>query len=881
MNELEWSERMTQDIVLSLNNPDANLETVGGKGASLTLLVKAGFPVPDGFHITTRAYRQFVAENQLQSKIDEVLETVDFQKPSTLENASQSIQNAFIQAEIPDDIASSIVGAYGDLKGSKPAVAVRSSATAEDLPTASFAGQQESFLNVIGANQVLEAVKKCWASLWTSRAIGYRDRQNIEHGKVALAVVIQQLVNAEVAGILFTVNPKDGNPNQMQISAAWGLGDAVVGGRVNSDDFVVDKKTGDLVSEQISRKEIMTVRTNGTVEDQTVPQNMRDVPSLQQQDLHELVRNGTEIEALYERPMDIEWAMADGKIWILQARPITGLPEVYVPSPEDWELPTEGGRYMRASIVDMMPDPLSPLFRTMGTSIYNQAIYEMMIEISGTEASFPEDVIIPIQDYAFMRVNFSAREWWAMLVKMFPGIFKGIRNGPDHFRDFALPRYKQHVERLSDTALKELRADQIWRDAHELTKAAMDHLAILQVDTLGAAAGSEGLFTTLYNRFMKQDQDPPAPAFVMGFDNIPIQSEKSLYDIAQWAADQRELSAFLQKTPKKDLRTILTSAEPPTEVPAQLWEEFRRRLYTHLDTFGYILFDLDFAKPVPCEDPGPELETIKMYLRGEGNDPYERHSRLGQRRIQATEDLQARARGLRGWAVRKALGWAQSVGEVREDSIASIGLAYPRLRALFRELGGRMVAADAIREPEDIFWLEESEIEPLIPTIDEGGPLPGMMDRVEERKKVHKAETRILPPTQLPPSDKYMGIPIEVFVPGEGGVEGDRLKGVGASAGKVSGPACVLHGPEDFDRMKPGGILVAKLTTPAWTPLFAMAGAVVTDIGGPLSHGSIVAREYGIPAVLGTGSATRIIEFGQLITVDGDTGYVILNPTSE
>jgi pyruvate,water dikinase len=153
-----------------------------------------------------------------------------------------------------------------------------------------------------------------------------------------------------------------------------------------------------------------------------------------------------------------------------------------------------------------------------------------------------------------------------------------------------------------------------------------------------------------------------------------------------------------------------------------------------------------------------------------------------------------------------------------------------------------------------------------------------MQETIEARKKLRQAEGRVMPPTQIPPSDTYMGIPVDVFVPGEGSTEGDRLKGVGASAGKVTGTAYVLHGPEDFDLMEQGGILVAKLTTPAWTPLFAMAGGVVTDIGGPLSHGSIVAREYGIPAVLGTGAATRLIESGQQITVDGDAGYVILLP---
>jgi phosphohistidine swiveling domain-containing protein len=216
------------------------------------------------------------------------------------------------------------------------------------------------------------------------------------------------------------------------------------------------------------------------------------------------------------------------------------------------------------------------------------------------------------------------------------------------------------------------------------------------------------------------------------------------------------------------------------------------------------------------------------------------------------------------------------MAQVREDSVASIGLAYPRLRELLKELGRRMMEADALQEPADIFWLEASEIVNSLAALDDGKTLPSMQERIVARKAELKAAKKLMPPTQLPPSDTYMGLPIQAFVPGEGGQEGDKLKGVAASAGQVTGTACVLHGPEDFDQMRPGAILVAKMTTPAWTPLFAMAGGVVTDIGGPLSHGSIVAREYGIPAVLGTGAATRVIKSGQRITVDGDAGFVSL-----
>ena len=882
---------MTDKLVLPLNDLGANLEAVGGKGASLARMINAGLPVPDGFHITTEAYRRFVAENDLQAAIDGALSQIDPEKPATLEEASTQIRQAFLAAPIPQDSAAAIVGAYGDLSGTNPAVAVRSSATAEDLPEASFAGQQESYLNVGGAENVLEATRKCWSSLWTARAIGYRARQTIDSEDVALAVVVQELVPAEVAGILFTVDPIHGNRSQVQVSAAWGLGDAVVGGRVTPDDYLVDKETGRVLRHQVADKEVMTVRVgkqrggikqrgvDGATVDQPVSQNLRSVAVLQGGDLKELARLGVEIEALYGRPMDVEWALADGKIAIVQARPITALPEAAVPPTDQWELPEPKDRFMRTSIVDFMPDPLSPLFSTMGLSAYNRGLIQMMLEVMNTDkTSFPDDTLVTINDYAYMRVNFSAKAWWEMLSKLAPRLVKLIRNGPDHFREVALPEYEERISKLDKNPVAGMTAVDIWRDAHELIYEAVYFLSILQVDTLGASAGSEGLFTSIYNRFYHQNGSPQASTYLMGFDTTPIRSEKSLYDLAMRALEQPALAGYLLENDAKTIAAALGEMEPPAEIEPAIWADWWLRFDTHQKTFGHILYDLDFARPVPAEDAAPSIEVIKMYVRGEGTNPHERQERLEHEREQAVEKLRESARGLRGWAVRKALGWATSMAEVREDSIAAIGLAYPRLRELLHELGRRLAEAGAIAEAEDIYWLEEAEIEERLQALEAGESLTPMTGLVEERKQTRRAEQKIMPPTQLPYSKTYLGIPIEVFIPGEGQKEegAGRLKGVGASGGKVTGEACVLHGPGDFDQMKQGGILVAKLTTPAWTPLFAMAGGVVTDIGGPLSHGSIVSREYGIPAVMGTAAATRVIQSGQTITVDGDGGYVYL-----
>jgi phosphohistidine swiveling domain-containing protein len=867
----------SSEYVRPLADPRATLETVGGKGASLARLASAGLPVPDGFNLTTAAYRHFLYVNGLQEQILSKLEVVDLDRPSTLESAAREIQVAFRQGQIPRELVSAIIEAYTALPGQNPAVAVRSSATAEDLPGASFAGQQETFLNVSGADAVLEATQKCWASLWTARAISYRARRGIGPDEVALAVVIQLLVSAESAGIMFTVNPVNGARDQVAINAAWGLGETVVGGRVNPDTIIVDKETAAVAQRQTADKQVMTVRVNDGTAEQPVPENLRRVPVLSDEAAAELAQLGVQIEQLYEQPMDVEWALSDGEFAILQARPVTGLPQVIIPPPDEWELPDPKGRYMRTSTIDFMPDPLSPLFASMGVPVYNECLERVLTDITGSKGkTFQKELIITIKDYAYMRVNFSVGEWWALLSKLAPRIPGLIRKGPKHFREEALPEYQEKVAELECKPLAELPTGEIWQEARELMHAAAYHLSVLQVDTLGAAAGSEGLFTAIYNRFFQQEGDPQASTFLMGYDSTPIRSEKSLYDLAKWALEQPSLSDYVLETDAAKIADALSSTETPAGVTPAAWAGWKQRVDTHLQSFGHILYDLDFAKPIPAEDPTPQFEALKMTTRGEGVNPHERQARLERRREQATEQLLQRARGLRGWALRKALGWAQSLAEVREDSIASIGLAYPGLRELLKELGQRMARAGAITRPTDIFWLEAAEIEDRLDALDTGDQLEPMQEVINDRKKTRQAEGKVMPPTQLPYSKTYMGIPVEVFIPGEGGQEGDQLKGVGASAGKVTGVACVLRGPEDFDKMKQGGILVAKQTTPAWTPLFAMASGIVTDIGGPLSHGSIVAREYGIPAVLGTGAATRIIQSGQKITVDGDAGTVIL-----
>jgi phosphoenolpyruvate synthase/pyruvate phosphate dikinase len=868
---------MTHKYIIHLSESQATLAVVGGKGTSLARLYAAGLPVPDGFNITTEAYRKFVRGNDLQNVVREAMAAIDTSKPASLEAASSRIRERFMAALIPPEIASEVINAYSDLPGQNPAVAVRSSATAEDLPEASFAGQQETYLNVNGPAAVLEATKKCWASLWTARAIGYRARQNIDPDLVALGVVVQLLVPAEASGILFTANPVNGNPKQVVINAAWGLGEAVVGGMVTPDTLVMDKVNGHIIDQTIADKRVMTVGVNGGTQEQPVPDSLKQVPVLDHEAASALNRFAIRIEKLYERPMDIEWALADGKLYIVQARPITALPTPQATEAFEWGLPDPKGHYMRSSIVELLPDPLSPLFATLGMQAIQDGINRMMQDLFNIKPELLTDFMLTIDGYAYQKASFTTYQWWVILSRMIPSFGRMLREGVPYWRNVAHPRYVEVTDRWREKNITGLKPGELFTGINELMDAFAHHLAALMASTMGPSAGSEGLFTKVYEKTALRPGDPSAPTFLMGFESIPIKAEMALFDLAQWCERKPGLCAYLTATPRAVIAAKWDRDDPPAEVSTEDWHEWQVRFRDYLNHYGYSIYDMDFSKPLPLDDPGPIIENLKIFISGEGKNPYKRQQTYAERREAAVANARARLRGIKRWSFEKALKWAQSQAPLREDGIAEIGLAYPALRRMLKELGNRFVAAGAIQHPDDIYWLEADEVRSAVLALEHGETLENKGRAIQERKALWQMRKQLSPPPQLPPGKKLLGMDVEgILAMSSDGPQGNTIRGVAASPGKVTGIACVLHGPEDFDQMQAGGILVASITTPAWTPLFALASGIVTDIGGPLSHGSIVAREYGIPAVLGTGVATRFIQNGQCITVDGNTGVVTL-----
>jgi pyruvate,water dikinase len=361
---------------------------------------------------------------------------------------------------------------------------------------------------------------------------------------------------------------------------------------------------------------------------------------------------------------------------------------------------------------------------------------------------------------------------------------------------------------------------------------------------------------------------------MLGLDTVVLRSEKSLFDIASWMRANPALADYALQTPSEQLVADFGRETPADALPTDIWAEWLQRLQRHLHKFGRTAYEFDFANPTPQEAPGPVLDAIKAYLAGAAEDPYRRQREALKKRMRATQAVLERVGWPRKGLFLKLLRWAQDTGPMREDSIFDMGMGHPLVRRMFAELGRRFADGGAIRQADDIYWLEKTEVEELAAALERGMALPDLAERIPARKEQWQSHLKVVPPLILPERSRWS----RLFHGGEAETKDGKLvlKGVGTSGGHITAPACVLFGPEDFGKLKPGDVLVAVTTTPAWTPLFAQAAAVVTDIGGPLSHSSIVAREYGIPAVMAARSATRSIHTGQMVTVDGSAGTVTL-----
>jgi pyruvate,water dikinase len=865
-----------------------DLPLVGGKGANLGELTRAGLPVPPGFCLTAAAYQDFIAAAGLAEPIAAILANLDVDDADDVAGRSAAIRQLITGQLVPRAMAQQILAAYGQLAGqlgvgaatSLP-VAVRSSATAEDLPNASFAGQQDTYLHVRGEDALLERVAACWASLWTARAVTYRVRQSFDHSQVALSVVVQAMIDAEIAGILFTANPVNANRAEMVINASWGLGEAIVSGMVTPDTVTVRKADGAVLSRQIAAKERMIVSVpTGGIATVAMPLAQRDAAALSDLQVAGLVTLGQQVESHYRAPMDIEWAYARGRFYLLQARPITTL-AAQVKTP---------GEFSRTMFVELFPSALTPGF---GSVI--KPLFTNMLEFSFTTLGFtlPQDKealsIFYGQPYfsldyinaALQPLSPPVRERLAAQIispfgrheqemrgelsrpylGMAAHMIHFLRRLPGELRS-VLERYRSAIDAAQRLPLHSLSDEEIV--AHIRRLVLQDGSEILNYDFLMIAliGVTYQVLGSLLKPYYGERVEEVRAKLISGVTgNVTMETNKRLWDLAQIAKASPVVSQLL-------------SAHEPAEVLPVLAHEpaardFLAALDDFLGSFGHREIRMDVAYPTWGEDPAPVLGFVRSYLDADAaQSPHRQQERLVQERNALTAEVRERMRGtVKGRLVLPLFNWVLRETQLhtreRDTIHFEITRLFPPMRAMLHELGSRWTQEGLLAAPDDIYFMSLDQV------TANASALQPMHEVAATGRAAYAANQSRRWPDIIRNGQEIWRDGGAAEAAGDG-----QWQGVAGSPQVASGVARVIRGPHEFHSLRRGEILVAPSTDPAWTPLFALAGAVVTEVGGILSHGAIVAREYGIPAVMGVRGITQAVATGQTITVDGNRGWV-------
>ena len=844
-------------VVMALDDPAAVLETVGGKGASLARLARAGFPVPPGFDVTTGAYLDFVERGLLREPIVAAISAVDVTDPVTLEVASEQISALFVSRAMPDATAIAIVGAYAAL-GDDVVVAVRSSGTSEDLPGMSAAGQQDTYLNIRGADNVLDAVRRCWASLWTARAIGYRASDGVVGGQAQMGVVVQQFVPADAAGVLFTVNPAGGRPDQVVLNASWGLGEAVVGGRVTPDIVVVNRADGGIIDYQVGSKAVMTVPAGTGTREQETPAALRDTPVLTAGEASELARVGLAIEDLYGQPVDVEWARAEHKLFVVQARPVTGLTAAAGPA-EQWNDSLDGDYlWSNGNLGEALPDVMTPA------------------TWSFVELFMPREISPPtlpgyrgwgrVGGRFYMNVTMSASLGRVAgisvrrFVRLSEPVF-GKLPPPPEIPLIRLPRWTVIRLMVPVFATTMRRARRNHKRLSEFVAAAPD-----RCDGLRAEVQRADVPSALADAWHSQVQ----PFFLEAADMLSASGAvgaRALLALPnRLAALVGEADAAILLSGQVAGDAQLASLGPLTGLAQLARGDINRatfaRLYGHRGSH-----EIEVSVPRPAEDAGwidRQLAAVKDTSRSAGD-------------LLASQEVARRAVWDRlGQQPRKAAAaraivtrWAQAV-HAREGARSELARAFWLLRTWLLRAGELTAHGD------DLFFLSLPEILEVL----HGAESP--LSAVPGRKATYEMYCA-LPPYPALIRGRFDPVRWAADPNRAAGYYDERgtiaptddtVTGLAGASGVAEGVARVISQVEDAAQLGDGEILVTTVTNIGWTPIFPRAGAVVTDVGAPLSHAAIVARELGIPAVVGCGNATTQLHSGDRIRVDGGKGTV-------
>ena len=741
-----------------------------------------------------------------------------------------------------------IGAAYAELGGG--AVAVRSSATAEDLPGAAFAGQQDTYLNVLGEDAVVQAVADCWASLWTDRAVAYRQRHRIDPRGLAIAVVVQRMVPADTAGVMFTANPVTGERGEIVVDASPGLGEAVVAGRVTPEHYVLDR-TGKALSFAPGGREVVisAAEGGGTQENPGAPGTG---PGLAADQLAELARLGQRAQQHFGRPQDIEWAVSGGLLYMLQSRPMTALP----PQPQTLN-PFQ--RRLGPFFMEMFQERPYPLDVSGWMS---RGILAMLHRMAGSVGVvFPTvEQLLPEEDGVVVRLVPPIPHPTIRTLAAPVSLVRRARqfNPASWTQDPRFSAYLENVERLNGKDPGTLR----WRAVVALVEesfATMRGITDLRVSYL------PGVFVPLLKMrlmLLLLGKGKLAAALIAGAETRTSQANRALEQLAAVAADDPGLArAFAESDPGRLLE--LVEKEPEHGAFREAFKAFLLE-YGHRETISVVLS----SAPTWSDAPEVVLGLVKAML----GERLQAVDQTGMALSELRRHPLLRFGPLRR-SVLAAVGSARSGMAFREDSHFYATKVIPPMRRAYRELGRRLVLAGVVDDAHDVYHLRFEELASITDT-DDGGALPASVrERFRPVVLARAAKRRELE-----------GIPLldpALLFGRNRRVKDALVTGTPASRGQASGPVRVIRGPAEFGQLRSGEVLVCPYTNPSWTPLFQRAAAVVVDTGGIGSHAAIVAREYGIPAVMGTGSGTSTLAGGQRVLVDGTAGAVLSAPTPD
>ncbi|HZZ50078.1 MAG TPA: PEP/pyruvate-binding domain-containing protein [Pseudonocardia sp.] len=901
---------MSSSYVLRFDDEDSGRhDLVGGKGANLGLMTRAGFPVPGGFTVTTAAYAEFLRSDGLQEQITALIDELSFEDASELERVTQRIRDLVVSKTVPEAMAAQIRSAYSEL-GAGSYVAVRSSGTAEDLADASFAGMHDTYLDITGPDGVLDAVKRCWGSLWTARAASYRNTKGFAN-TAGIAVVVQTMVPSEVSGVMFTANPMSAETAELVVNASWGLGEAIVSGITTPDEYTLADSDLRVKTKTLGSKEMQVVRDPetgvGTVA-LDVPAEKRERFSLTDEQAAELGDLGRRVQEHYNGfPQDIEWGFAEGQFYLLQSRPVTGVELAWDNDVDAWQWHAEAPDdtvWTRAWSDEVWTGAITPLMysfraRTFtyssqyaqnlhgnddiasmrmwryykGGAYYNCTLDKTFVSRTAFPATRPAMLAYTppawhqeILDAPFSLAGYLKLHVRAQLLDRMSGVVTW-RKAHDKYLEA-----KQKGNGLPNERLRTLSDQALVDYIEEMYRYETDYVAEVWTGFFVHARDSMMLLSQMITKWY---DGPRTTAFTDLITGVPRPTAAMVETYELW-----KLAEGIRSS--ETLRGLFEGNEDAGFFEAcgdsqegRAWLQQYEQFLAEHGHRGHADRDVYYIRR--AEDPGVDYRALRAFLAAErGDDPVEKEHEVEARRQAVIAEVSENIRrksfgGLRVELFKATLDYVMNFLMFRDDERHWVDRTTFAIKRGYTEIARRLRERDVLTGERDYFFLTGQE---LYSMLRGEANLPLARAKIAARMRNFD---RIDSGAGTNPMYLVGGKDADLEydrVPGEELPEG-MFRGVGTSGGSTEGTARVVKELKDIGRVKSGEILVTNSTDPGWTPVFLVINAIVLETGGLLAHGSCLAREYGMPAVQ-LPKAMRTIPDGARIRINGDKGTIEL-----